>query len=331
MALDVATFLAPVPGEDPCGPDLAYDGEREKIEIAFHQSQSIDPTGAAVQADGTDWGSVIVSIGQQFARTKDIWLAVYLCRAGANAGRLEVVETGAETLAILLSQHWDGLHPRIEDGDIGLRKTPCDSLGHQPTMLAPLSRVPLVAHPRLGSFGSADLERIRKGGAADADYATLAAVLAELGDDALGEADARFGKIAAAYRNIDAIFAEKSNGRVTPDFAAAYEFFTQTRKVVRSFMKAPAPDPSVADTAAEDGKNAGPSLSGAVRSREDVTRVLEIICEYYRQYEPSSPVPLLLERAKAWVALPFLQVLADIAPGAMNEAKGVLTIREKKP
>src|SRR5262249_35099709 len=40
------------------------------------------------------------------------------------------------------------------------------------------------------------------------------------------------------------------------------------------------------------------SASAAIHSREDVVRALDRICDYYRQFEPSSPVPYILRRAQ---------------------------------
>jgi type VI secretion system protein ImpA len=69
-------------------------------------------------------------------------------------------------------------------------------------------------------------------------------------------------------------------------------------------------------------------LSGSVNSREDVLRALDAIGDYYRRKEPGSPVPVVLQRAREWVNLDFLAVLADIAPNGLDEAKRVLSFRK---
>jgi type VI secretion system protein ImpA len=73
-----------------------------------------------------------------------------------------------------------------------------------------------------------------------------------------------------------------------------------------------------ADAGAEAG---GAPFGGAVKSRQDVVRSLDAIAAFYRQAEPSSPIPLLLERAKRLVSKDFLEVLADIAPDALATAR----------
>jgi len=48
---------------------------------------------------------------------------------------------------------------------------------------------------------------------------------------------------------------------------------------------------------------------------------LDAVADFFRHNEPSSPVPLLLDRAKRLVSKDFLEVLADIAPEALGVAR----------
>jgi type VI secretion system protein ImpA len=63
--------------------------------------------------------------------------------------------------------------------------------------------------------------------------------------------------------------------------------------------------------------------SGEIESREDVIRVLDKCCDYYKRYEPSSPIPLLLQRAKRLVSKDFLELVQDLAPGGVSEVKSI--------
>src|SRR5437868_11839764 len=104
--LGLEEMLAPVSDEEPAGPDLAYDAERGLIEQAFESSVSINTNGEVIESSEVDWREIIRLIDAQSARTKDVWLAVYLCRAGARSGQLDVVLTGARYLAGLFEQFW---------------------------------------------------------------------------------------------------------------------------------------------------------------------------------------------------------------------------------
>jgi type VI secretion system protein ImpA len=73
---------------------------------------------------------------------------------------------------------------------------------------------------------------------------------------------------------------------------------------------------------AEDQPEAGVVQTGVLRgeprSREDVVRALDGICAYYARNEPSSPVPLLLERCKRLVAMSFLDIVKDMVPDGLS-------------
>jgi type VI secretion system protein ImpA len=61
--------------------------------------------------------------------------------------------------------------------------------------------------------------------------------------------------------------------------------------------------------------------SGEINSRDDVVQQLDRLCEYYRRNEPSSPVPMLLRRAKRLVAKDFMDIIRDLTPGGIAEAE----------
>jgi type VI secretion system protein ImpA len=65
------------------------------------------------------------------------------------------------------------------------------------------------------------------------------------------------------------------------------------------------------------------SVPGAVNSRADVVQTIERLCEYYRQNEPSSPVPLILHRAQRMVHMSFMEIVTELTPDAVTTVKVV--------
>jgi type VI secretion system protein ImpA len=63
--------------------------------------------------------------------------------------------------------------------------------------------------------------------------------------------------------------------------------------------------------------------SGDIVDRQDVIRMIDRICTYYERHEPSSPVPLLLARARRLVDMSFMEVLQDLAPDGMGQARHI--------
>ena len=66
-----------------------------------------------------------------------------------------------------------------------------------------------------------------------------------------------------------------------------------------------------------------------VTTRADALRLLELACQYYRRYEPSSPLPLLLERALRLAEKNFLEILRDLAPDGVMQAQNVVSGRDE--
>jgi type VI secretion system ImpA family protein len=334
--MDVEELLAPVSDEAPAGPDMAYETDRGTIEQAFDSSVSIDTSGDASAAAEIDWRPIIALIETQSAQTKDVWLAVYLCRAGARSGRLDLVETGAQYLAGLLERYWESVHPQLEEYGFQGRKGPCESLGRRGEFLGPLERTPLLEHPRLGRFSGADFERFRAGAEAADGYGLFRAALADTPEEQLTEIVGRLDAIAGAIRRADAVLTANADGDTGANFQPTYELLTQIKKAVQSFTTAPAAEEAQIEAAADAGvadapSAGGPRIAGRVESREDVVKAMDAIADYYRRREPTSPVPAALLRVREWVNLDFLELLEDIAPNSLDEARRVLVTQRRPP
>jgi type VI secretion system protein ImpA len=50
-----------------------------------------------------------------------------------------------------------------------------------------------------------------------------------------------------------------------------------------------------------------------------VVRALERISAYYAKHEPSSPIPLLVERCKRLVTMGFLDIIRELAPDGVRQ------------
>ncbi|MDB5447574.1 MAG: type secretion-associated protein ImpA family, partial [Phenylobacterium sp.] len=326
MALDLEQLIAPVSEDEPAGPDLAYDNDRMEIEQTFEIEVSIDASGVAAEIGEVDWRRVIDKIAAQSRQTKDIWLPVYLCRAGARSGSLETVEIGAQYLAALLEDFWPTLHPQLDEYGFQGRKGPCDSLTGIPQFLGPLRRITLLRHARLGDYSGADFERFRAGGEAEEGYGMFRAALEDVGEDGLREILGRVDTISEAIKRADTVLTANAEDGGGTNFRPTYVALTQIKRSVEAFLtSAPQAEPEAEteEGAAADGapRSGGERLSGRIESRDDVVRALDALSDYYRRREPAHPAPILLQRAREWVSLDFMQILADIAPAGVDEAR----------
>jgi type VI secretion system protein ImpA len=91
-------------------------------------------------------------------------------------------------------------------------------------------------------------------------------------------------------------------------------------------------DPVAAPSPATNGAHPPPaagSIPGAVNSRRDVERCLDMIIDFYERTEPSSPIPHLARRMRKMVPMNFLQLMEEIAPSGMKEFKNVAGVDDK--
>jgi type VI secretion system protein ImpA len=126
----------------------------------------------------------------------------------------------------------------------------------------------------------------------------------------------------AALKEIDARMRSEGGSEAAPEADRLRAQLARMDAVVRKQLAA-RPDAAglVAGEASDADGAAGPAAVGAVRSRQDAVRAMEAVAEFFRTNEPSSPVPLLLERAARLVSKSFLEVLADMAPDAVAQAR----------
>lgn len=322
MALKLEELLAPVSEDAPGGEDLFEDPGRQQLEQAFEE-----------EAASVDWRDVLDQISAQSARSKDVWLAVYLTRAGAQMGQLSTVVTGAQMLAGLFDNFWDTMHPSLEEYGFQGRKGPCESLTRIGAFLGPLKRVALVEHPRLGSYSGEDFQRFAQEGDTAEGFGMFRKALEDVEDGALQATIDSLDSLREAIRRVDAVLVENADSDTGTDFSATYETIESIRRAVAPYAGIVAEEIEVAQAAdsgaAEAGGN-GPRIAGKVDSREDVVKALDAIADYYQRREPASPIPIALRRVRGWVSMDFMAVLRDIAPNSVSEAGTVLLARPEE-
>ena len=329
MSLDIDALVTEISEEEPSGPDLYGDMDRQLIEQAFDRA-----VGEEASTDDTDWRDVLGRIKAQGEQTRDLWLPVYFMRAGAKAGQLETVVDGSQWLARLLEDRWSDVHPQLDEvGFIG-RKTPCESLTRPAEFLIPLRRVPLLTHERLGSFTGEDFERFADEGSSAENYGMYRTVIEELGFEPLEQAVEQLDGLSAAIRQIDAVLTANAEGDTATNFETTYAAILSLREALRSQLpEEEEPEAEAADDGGEGAAGVAPaaggkSFTGGISSRADVEKALDAICLYYERHEPGSPVPFALRRARDWINLDFMAVLEDIAPGGLGEAGQVLNKKD---
>jgi len=72
---------------------------------------------------------------------------------------------------------------------------------------------------------------------------------------------------------------------------------------------------------ASSGSVTGAGVPGEILNRQDVVRALDQIMAYYNRFEPTSPVPLLMLRAKRLATMNFMEIIRDLAPDGVSQVE----------
>lgn len=326
--IDPVKFVASFADGDPSGPNLEYDPDFMALERA-QQARPEQVIGDSVKpAQEPDWRDVTERAETLLGRTRDLRVAVALTHALLRTQGLEGFAAGLNVIKGLLEGQWDSVHPKLDADDHNdptSRVNSLVSLAASDGVLKAVREVPLVASKTLGRFSLRDI-RIASGKqpapAGLAEPPKQIQIDAAFRDADLGELQTSAAQIALALENvgaIDKLLVDKV-GSLAPELKPLVLDLTEIKHVLAEQLSARGVGAASAEGAAV-GADASGGARGEIDSREDVVRQLDRLCEYYRRHEPSSPVPMLLRRAKRLVSKDFMEIVRDLTPGGVAEAE----------
>lgn len=335
------SLCAALPEGAACGDNLEYDPAFLALDQAAAARAERVVGDSVLAAEEPDWERVGEQALALLQRTRDLRVAVHLATAWSRQQGWRGWADGLRLVQGLLQQQWAQVHPQLDaedDDDPTARVNALLALADPLGALGRLRTLPFVQSPRLGRFALREL-RLADGTMKLAATAEPAPSLEEIDACCLdcplqqlaSSAEAAHHALQAA-RAIDGLLAEQL-GASAPDLKpllddlATLDRFLQPRWQARSGSDAaPADDGVDGVDGAQEAAGSSPATarSQRIESTDDVRRRLDEICEYYARCEPSSPVPLLLQRARRLVGGDFLALLRDLAPGGMDELERVV-------
>ena len=336
-SIDIEKLLEPISDEQPCGPNLEYDAEFLNLE-RIAQGKPEQQMGETIRAaEPPDFEQVARQATSLLTRSKDLRAAVLLTRALCHQSGFIGLSDGAGLLAGLLERFYPTIHPQLdpeEGNDPTMRVTAIAGLCAADVLSVLRSR-PLITSRSFGPVSLRDFA-VAAGNVAplpDAPKLELSSI-----DGAFQEVDLKVlqtvaSAIEASAKHvaaIEAVFDRETSGQ-GPELGALIDVLRQAQHAVGSRLErrvgAESAEPGAAEAGGAEGPRAGEArgnaLSGVIRSREDVVRALDKICEYYAAFEPSSPLPLLLQRSKRLVSMSFLDIIRDMAPDGVSQVESI--------
>jgi type VI secretion system protein ImpA len=329
--IDVEALLREVSPDAPCGADLEYDAAFLELNRAAAGKPAQEMGGQVIPGEEPDWGDVRNRCVQLFARTKDLRVGVLLARALLRTDGLGGLAGGLALLHGLVERHWEGVHPRLDPDDANdptFRVNSLAGLADRDQTLLALRAMPLASSRRLGRFGLRDVEIAsgaiaRPEGVDSADSATIDAAFLDMDANELQASAQAAGVAIERLSALDAALAGHVGASASADFGPLRTTLRTIHQLLSQQQSrrglGSAGMPAGEGASAPSPAGGASAMSGPVQSREDIIRVLDQCCDWYARNEPSSPVPLLLQRAKRLVSKNFLELVQDLSPSGVTE------------
>lgn len=324
-------LLAAISATSPCGEDLEYDAEFLHLERAAQGQPERSMGDSILPAEPPDWRSVQQQSLDLLARSKDLRITHFLLQSTLALEGLPGLATSLDLINGLLRDYWAELHPRLDADD-----------DNDPTVRIN-ALAGLAADSTIGLLREAILTRSRTFGPVSVRAALNAAGLQHFSGESLGS-----DHLAGALQDSDPEHLEAIRHALSSARSAAESIEKQVSEQVGSAsgvdlsalkqplrlalqvlgQHAPQTSESPVDEPAEAPTNeagnapvapAATRISGEINSREDVLRSLDRLLAYYSRHEPSSPLPVLLNRAKNLVNADFAAIVRNLIPDGMSQ------------
>lgn len=329
----LAWLLDPVSEDSPAGENL-----EDTALLASFDSYRVFGQMTPL-SDEIDWRGLRSAAEEALQQSRDFRLLANYAVARLQVEGLPQFCNTLPVAAAWLEKFPDHVYPLIDDDAI-MRRNALNNFADTLGVLDAVRRAHFVRHPALGAFSLRDLEiakgllAVPEGEPPGANEAQINGALAALSDEDLEAAVAAYAAGVEALQQIEARMRDAYGVEGTPELGPLRTQLKQIHDLhaEQHALRVAAAAAAAGSGAAGDagGQAAGAVIGvGSIRSREDAARALDAVAEFFRKNEPSSPVPMVVDRAKRLISLNFLEVLQDLAPDGLDEAKRIGGIRDE--
>ncbi len=339
--MNVEDVLRAISPENPAGEDLEYDVEYQElqrlVDLRFTGGEPIDWKTAAEKAEAL------------LDKSKHLGIAVLLSRALANIGGWSGFYQGVQVVTGFIEQFWDDIFPLLDpedNNDPAMRINILSDLCDREATLVSLLDAPVVQLKGLGTFSLRDY-KIANGELEPPKNSEKDPVDIQLIEAAFREGDASDIKVTReivdnlllSLKKLDGLLIEKVGSNQSLDLTPLNKIVVDAQKCINASLADAGDSKNEGEASLNEddvsgtvGENRAQLSDSVVDSREGAARMMDAISEYFIKNEPSSPVPLLMQRAKRLSTMGFMEILKDIAPDGLKQAQNVggEVLEEKK-
>jgi type VI secretion system protein ImpA len=332
-----------VSNDQVCGVNLEDDSAFQNF---FFESQGTPERfdgQATIPAEAPDWRAVKKQAIEYLDKTRDLKLISVLAQSVLNTEGLVKFEQCLNGLAQQVQNHWQEVFPVLDEDD-GDPLERISALGHlcdKDFVLGSIRKLP-IAHSKV--LGNVTLQAIdcavgpagsKKEG--DLEIPQIIGIFKESDPEQNTAIYTAVNQCIEHLKGINKAFIEHAGNEYNVNFDVTIDVLTNLASSLKKYGNlhlevVTETNESSDETTSQqqDGDTvststnmaAYPTFDGAnmkLTSRNDVERCFDLILSYYQECEPSSPIPILINRAKKLVNSDFLNIVRDIFPDALDE------------
>lgn len=337
--------------EAPSGEDLEYDPVFTELEIAAQPGEERQAGDQIIPGEDPDYKEVADKALDIMQRSHDLRAGVFMAEAQLRLKGFVGFADATTYIRRSLEEYWASCHPQLDeddDDDPTMRVNAVFALSDANRIVRGLRTAPMTKSRMFGMMSLRDM-MVADGEMtppADMDSvpdaASIAAAFQDTDPDELKGIAEGAARAFADVKAIGAKFDAETPG-MGPNLEPVEKMLAQINKRLANAMGEDAvgvegggeedADDFAADgddgASAQAARPAGGGGGGAINSPNDVRNAIDRIVAYYERAEPSSPVPILLIRAKKLVGADFLAIIKDMAPAGVENVTYIGGIEEE--
>jgi type VI secretion system protein ImpA len=333
QTIHLEELLQPIPGDNPAGESLRYQGTYDRIADARREDDPALSQGIyKSNLKRADWATAeAICVEALATRSKDLQIASWLLEAWIHRYGFAGVTNGLSLLGGLCEQFWEDLYPSLDGRDVEGRIAPINWIEQKLTLK--LKQVPLTFPDDTGHECYSYI---------DWESACHFENLAMKDPRALQEALAKINPTVATFRTAVAATPRSFYAEMIEDLENAIHTCDLVQKILEERCAKDGPSLRQFKTAlcavhqlishdlhtrleeielASEEEEVRPEAaepefefwsSGPIRSRADAYRRLSEAADYLLRTEPHSPTPYLVKRAVEWGTMTLPELLQQI-------------------
>jgi type VI secretion system protein ImpA len=338
--INAEELLKPISADKPCGEDLSYDPGFQELEVMLRGKPEQVMGDATIPAEDPDWKAIRERCLELWEKSHDLRIITALSLAAIKTEGMPGVKECLGALKGLVEGSWEPVYPLLDAADgndptqrvniIAALATQVGTYGDPMRFLERLREAPLTNSPQMGRYSLADALRGESGepgpdGKPAPGAGQIEAAFRDTPPDEIAALNETIKSALTLAKELDDALTKAVGADKAPDLSLLPKELSQIQQRLAPYLPAGAVA-APAEVGAAHGAAAGAGgqpITGEIQSRQDVLRMIDKICDYYKRTEPSSPVPFILRRAHRLAEMDFMQIIGDLNPDGIKDIQRI--------